>query len=110
MTDRFQALIERQILKARAEGQLDGLDGEGKPLPARPEDTMVDAATAAGHRMMAAAGAVPEEIQLRKALAAAREHYATVTDPEAKKAAMARIAELEMRHNIAKDARKAFLR
>jgi len=29
----FRNLIERQIKKAEAEGQLTGLGGEGKPLP-----------------------------------------------------------------------------
>ncbi len=28
-------LVERQIKKAQAEGQLEGLDGEGQPLPDR---------------------------------------------------------------------------
>ncbi|MCV6584320.1 MAG: DUF1992 domain-containing protein [Marinibacterium sp.] len=110
MTDRFQSLAERQILKARAEGQLDNLEGQGAPLPHRPEEAMVDAATAAGHRMMARAGAVPPELVLRKELQAARAAYASLTDPAEKKAAMARIADLELRHNIAMDARKAFLR
>ena len=30
---RFKDLAERQILKAKAEGQLTGLKGEGEPLP-----------------------------------------------------------------------------
>ena len=42
----------------------------------------------------------------RQAFAAWRE----VTDPEEKKKAMARIADLEMRYNMARDARRAFLR
>lgn len=53
---------------------------------------------------------VPEEFSLKDQLAAARREYAALTDPEARKAAMARISDLEMRYNMARDARKSFFR
>lgn len=103
-------LIERQIKKAQAEGQLQGLEGEGKPLPDRSAETLSDPALAAGHRIMAQAGVLPEEFKIKKELDAARMDYAGLTDPAAQKDAMARIADLEMRYNMARDARRAFMR
>lgn len=101
-------LVERQILRAEASGQLSGLAGEGKPLPERPPEP--DAGLAAALRMMAEAGVVPEEFTLQKALDAARAEYRGITDPEARRAAQREIAELEMRVNMAREARRKFLR
>ena len=55
-------LAERQILKTQLKGGLQGLAGEGKPLPDRPGDAFVSAGDAAAFRIMAEAGALPEEI------------------------------------------------
>ncbi|UWR95022.1 DnaJ family domain-containing protein [Phaeobacter inhibens] len=106
----FRNLVERQISKAQAEGQLQGLEGEGKPLPDRKGEAFEDAGLAAGMRMMAQAGVLPEEFPLKTQLSAARREYATLTDPDARKAAMAKISDLEMRYNMARDARKSFFR
>lgn len=103
-------LAERQIAKARAKGALQGLKGEGRPLPDRPGDAFTSAGDAVGFRMMAEAGVLPEEITLKKQAAAQRAHLATLTDPTERKAAMAELAELEMRQAIAEEARRKFLR
>ena len=102
-------LVERQILKAQAEGKLSGLDGEGKPLPAHPEEAHVDPAEAAGFRIMAEAGAVPEEIALARAVEEAKAAYRAARGTDGEKAAMARVADLQMKHAIARDARRKFL-
>ena len=104
----FHRLIERRILKAKAEGQLQGLDGEGKPLPDRSGDALTDPGLAAGYRIMAEAGVVPEEFELKKKIQAQKDYLATLTDPDERKTAMARLADLEMRRNIAIEARKKF--
>ncbi len=101
-------LVERQIKKAQTEGQLQGLEGEGQPLPDRSSEALSD--PAAGHRIMAQAGVLPEEFAIKKQLDIARQDYATLTDPAERKAAMARIADLEMRYNMARDARRSFMR
>ncbi len=103
-------LAERQIQKARLKGQLQGLEGEGKPLPDRPGDAFVSAGDAAGFRIMAEAGVLPEEIALKKQVAAQRAHLATLTDDAQRKAAMADLARLEMLQAIAEEARRKFLR
>ncbi len=103
-------LVERQIKKAQAEGQLQGLEGEGAPLPDRSSEAQGDPAIAAGHRIMAQAGVLPEEFNIKKQLDAARKDYAVLTDPEERKSAMSRVADLEMRYNMARDARRSFMR
>lgn len=99
-------LAERQIQKARAEGQLDHLKGEGKPLDLTPS---ADPATDAGFRMMADAGALPPEISLRKQVETARAELAAATGTE-RKAAMARLADLEMRLAIEEEIRRRTFR
>lgn len=103
-------LAERRMLKARAEGKLSGLAGEGKPLPDRPEAAFVDPGEAIGFRIMAEHGALPEEIQLKMQLAEAKAAYAAATDAGERRAAMARIAELDMKLSVATEARRKFLR
>ena len=104
----LRRLIERQILKAQAEGALSNLEGEGKPLPER--HAFEDPAIAAGHRIMAEAGVVPREFALKEELEEARRAYNACTDPEMRKALMARIADLEMRYGMERDAYRKFLR
>ena len=106
----WDRLAERQILKARAEGKLDGLAGEGAPLPDRPGDAFVGAADAVGFRLMAEAGAVPEEILVGRQIAEAKARYATQTDEKGRRAAMADIARLDLARAIAAEARRAFLK
>lgn len=97
-------MIERQIAKAQKEGQFDRLAGAGKPLPAR--DPQIDP----GLKIMADAGVLPEEFDLKKQLDAARLAYQDAPDEETRKAIMSRIADLEMRYNISVDARRRFMR
>ncbi|NKX43190.1 DUF1992 domain-containing protein [Roseicyclus persicicus] len=110
MSSWFDRLAERRMLKARAEGKLSGLPGEGKPLPQHPEAALVDPGEAVGFRIMAEHGALPEEIVLRKQLAEAKAAYAAATGAEDRRSAMARIAELDMKLSIATEARRRFLR
>lgn len=97
------------MLKARAEGKLSGLEGEGKPLPEHPEAALVDPGEAVGYRIMAEHGALPEEVRLKKELAAAKGAFAEASTEAGKRAAMARIAEIDMKLNIAIEARKRFM-
>ncbi|MEY4983324.1 MAG: hypothetical protein RIR62_1590 [Pseudomonadota bacterium] len=103
-------LAERQILKTQLKGGLQGLQGEGKPLPDRPGDAFISAGDAAGFRIMAQAGVLPEEITLKKQVAEQMAHLATLTDPDDRKAAMAKLADLQMRQAMAEEARRRFLR
>jgi voltage-gated potassium channel Kch len=103
-------LAERRIQAARLKGGLQGLAGEGKPLPDRPGDAFVSAGDAVGFRIMAEAGVLPEEIALKKMVAAQRAHLASLTDEVERRKAMAELARLEMRQAMAEEARRRFLR
>lgn len=103
-------LAERQMQKARLKGELQGLAGEGKPLPDRPGDAFISPGDAVGFRIMAEAGVLPEEIVLKKEAARLRERLAGITDEAARKALMAELARVEMRQAMAEEARRAFLR
>lgn len=108
MSRNFRELTEAQIRKAQASGQLDDLNGAGKPLPAHPEAALIDPMDAVGHRIMAEAGALPEEIVLKKQMESARAAWQTATTPADKKRHMAELAEAQMGYEIARDARKKF--
>jgi hypothetical protein len=101
---------EQQIAAARAKGQLQGLQGEGKPLPDHSADAFVSAGDAVGFRIMAQAGVLPEEITLKKQAALQRAHLATLTDPDARRAALGKLAQIEMRQAIAEESRRKFLK
>lgn len=103
-------LAERQIQKARLKGYLQGLKGEGEPLPERPGDAFVSAGDTVGFRIMAEAGVLPEEIVLKKQAAAQRALLAGLTDEAERKAAMAELARIEMRQAIAEESRRKFMR
>lgn len=87
---------------AQAAGKLDNLKGAGKPL--KPGGTADDI----GYRIMAEEGAVPEEIRLRKAVDAQLEQMKSITEADARKAAMARLADLQMQLAMAQEARRKF--
>ncbi|KAJ56412.1 molecular chaperone DnaJ [Actibacterium mucosum KCTC 23349] len=102
---KFRDLAERQILKAQAEGQLDDLKGAGKPLPPPGHG---DFAEAAGFRIMAEAGAVPKEIELKKALKAKAQELQSLTDPADRKRAMAEFAAIQQDLHTQEEARRRF--
>ena len=106
----FNRAAERQIAAARARGQLQGLAGEGKPLPDRPGDAYISAGDAVGFRIMAEAGVLPQEIVFKKQAAELRAHLATLVDAAARRSVMARLAEVEMKQAIAEESRRAFLK
>jgi len=101
--------VERQIRKAIAEGRLEGLEGEGRPLPDRSGAAFTDMATQVAVRIMAEAGALPEEFRLRKLLDSARQAYRDARSEDERHLAMALIADLDQRYNIAVEARRKFM-
>ena len=103
----FQKLIERQLLKANAEGKLSGLEGEGKPLPDRSSEALVDPAIATGMRIMAQAGVLPKEFELKKAVEAQLKAVQTSHGADRKRE-MTKLADLQMRLAIEQEARRKF--
>lgn len=101
----FDKLAERQILKAQAEGQLRDLKGAGEPLPA---DVPGDTAAKVGFRIMAEAGALPREIQLRKAIETQRAVLQAALGQASEKTEMSKLAALQQRLAIEEEARRKF--
>ena len=100
----FERIAQRRVDEAEAKGELRGLAGEGKPLDRarlreRAEDVL--------HRMMSDGGFVPEEFRIRKDVEAKRAALDQIEDPKERKALQRHIALLELRANIATDARRA---
>ena len=106
----IERLAERRMLAALAKGELSNLEGEGKPLPDRTGDAFVSAGEAVAFRIMAEAGALPPEITLKKAADAQRAVLATLTDPDARKAAIKELAMIELRRELAIEARRKFMK
>ncbi|ETX29424.1 DUF1992 domain-containing protein [Roseivivax isoporae] len=109
MAQTLERLVERQIQKALAEGKLRNLEGEGKPLPDRSGQAFTDMATAVAVRIMAEAGALPEEFRLKKLLDAAKQSYRDAEGDDARRVAMALIADIQQRYNMAVEARRRFM-
>lgn len=103
----FERLAQRRIDAAEAKGELRGLQGEGRPLdPERLRETSQDVL----HRILAETGFVPEEFRLRKEVETKRAILAQISDPDERRAMQRHIALLELRANIATDARRASAR
>ncbi|MBM2574836.1 DUF1992 domain-containing protein [Jannaschia sp. Os4] len=97
-------MAERMLQRRADEGGLEGLAGEGKPLPAQQVDPFVDPVDAAGYKMMAKAGAVPEEVTLTREVSELWRQV-RVAEGEEKRRLQLRLAELDMRRNMAREAR-----
>lgn len=97
-------LAEHQIRKAQAEGQFDRLKGAGKPLAEQPDGST----EAIGFRIMAEAGALPREIELRKAIEALRHALQNLTEPSERQATEKQLADLQLRLAIEEEARRRF--
>ena len=97
-------LTERLISKAEAAGELRGLAGEGRPLPAL--DGHADAAEQAGFRMMAREGALPPEVVLGREAHALRQELARTEGEAPRRRVMARLADVEMRRAMRLEARR----
>ena len=106
----FARLAERRMLAARAEGKLSNLAGEGQPLPPHPEEAYLDPLEALGFRIMHEAGFVPQELALGRELDEAKLAWISAYDDETRTRLMGRIAELEMRRNIARETRLQYMR
>ena len=110
MNGALRYLTERLIGRAAEDGSLQGLEGEGKPLPQAEGGAFVDATEAAGFRIMAREGALPPEVVLAKQAQALRRQLAGEADEAARKRIMARLSDVEMRRAMRMEARRRHMR
>lgn len=101
---KWNTLVENQIQKAKVEGQLENLEGTGKPLPRRESGDIVSAAMG----IMANAGVVPREIQLKKEVIVQQEKLKAATDLVERKEIMRKLADLQTSLGIEQEARRRF--
>ena len=107
MSHWFEMMAQRQIDAAVARGDLQGLEGEGRPLdPVRLRETQEDML----FRLMAEGGFIPAEVSVQKEIEAKRAVLAQIDDPEERKAVQRQIALLDLKRNIAMDSRRKFMR
>ena len=103
----FERIAQRAIDKAAAEGKLSGLAGEGRPLdPERLRESADDVL----HRMMADGGCLPQEVTLARDIEAKRAVLAQIEDEAERRALGRRIALMELKRNVAADARRRAMR
>ncbi len=101
---KWHDLAEHQIQKSIAEGQLDDLKGAGKPLELRAGGDIVSA----GLGIMAEAGVLPREIELKKAADAQKMKLKITSDVTERKEEMRKLADIELRLSIEQEARRKF--
>ena len=102
---KFSFLSEYQIRKAEREGQLEDLKGAGKPLPKAGDG---DFSENVGFRIMAEAGALPKEIELKREEEAQLKVLQATTDPEKRKSEMKKLADIQLRRAIQEEARRKY--
>ncbi len=108
MTRSIDALIEWQMLKAKAEGQLDNISGAGKPLPTK-HITQTGMASVS-NTIKAGLGVPKRHGPLKEQLEDARKSLQATTDPDKKKALVVEIAKLGMAYNIEREAYLNFMK
>ena len=103
----FERIALRRIDDAAAKGELRGLKGEGKPLdPVRLRESADDVL----HRMMADGGFLPPEVTLAREIEAQRAVLDQIEDEAERRALQRRIALMELKRNVAADARRRAMR
>jgi len=90
----LDTLVEQRIEAAIANGELDNLPGEGKPL-AIDDDALVPEELRVAHRILKNAGFVPPEAALRGEIASVDALLKHATDDAMRRRALARLALLE---------------
>jgi hypothetical protein len=101
----LDALAEARIEEAIAQGLLDNLPGEGKPL-ALEDDRMVPEELRAAYRVLKNAGCVPPEVEARREVAGLVALLATLDDDAKHRHALAKLAWLEARLESARTRRR----
>lgn len=102
---KFSFLSEYQIRKAEHEGQLENLKGAGKPLPKAGDG---DFSENVGFRIMAEAGALPKEIELKREEEAQLRVLQATETPEDRKREMKKLADIQLRRAIQEEARRKY--
>lgn len=97
--DFIAILAEQKIRAAIQEGQFDRLPGFGKPLELEDESS-IPPTLRLGYKILRNAGVLPEEMRLKKEIAAIREALQRTEDPDRRLALARDLAAIETRYNL----------
>ena len=98
-------VTEYLIAKVKAEGLLEGYKRARRPKPPQQSD---DTFLKAGYRILSETGAMPREIELKKAIAEQYEALQTAKTEEEREEQFRKLAELQMVLGVEQDARRKF--
>lgn len=103
MNHPLDKLIDQIVAGAAAKGELDNLPGAGKPLPAvdNPKDALLN-------RMMTESRAKPLAVTLKEQIAASAARLRDIADPDARRAEMKVMADLQTRLAIEMEAMRKY--
>jgi hypothetical protein len=87
----LDTLVEQRIAQAIADGALDNLPGEGKPL-VLDDDSLVPEELRVAHRILKNAGYIPPEVADRREITDLARLLRHATDDETRRRAAARLA------------------
>ena len=93
---RFEDLVEQRIRNAMADGAFDDLPGRGRPL-ALDDAALVPEDMRIAYRVLKNAGFLPEELELRNAIAGIHRLLDEVLDTDERRRANKRLALLRTR-------------
>lgn len=100
--DWLKNLAEHRIRQAQKDGELDDLEGAGKPLPPDRFASVSPGMTAAA-TVLSNSGYVPEEVDLLREMNEAREALAAAKTDKEREERMREFRDAELRYNIALD-------
>lgn len=92
-------IAEEKIKRALSEGEFDHLPGHGKPLELE-DNTHVPEHLRAAFKILQNAGVLPQEMELRKELAALQEQLAACTDANAQQRLRSDINDKSLRYHL----------
>lgn len=95
----LSSLIDKALLAAEAAGEFDNLPGAGKPLT-----TMGQPGDAVLARILREANAKPPAVVLHQQIQESRHRLAGLADPDERRAEMTKLADLQTRLEIEKEA------
>ena len=100
-----QDVAEYLIAKIKAEGLLEEYKRARKPKPPKQSD---DTFLKAGYRILEETGALPKEIELKKAIADQYDRLDAAETEEQREEEFRKLAELQMVLGVEQDARRKF--
>ncbi len=105
MNEAIAKIAEQKILAAIENGELDNLPGQGKPLKVE-EFSSIPFELRPGYRVLKNAGILPEEMELKKQIAAMQELLDCCQQESPRENIKKKIAELRLEYSLRMEKRR----